>query len=86
MTENSIDLLILDLRLPVMSGFEVYLELKKSGHLLPIIIVTAYADEEIESLSQFDSIFVKETLKKPFDPKELVKVVKKILPPRKASE
>lgn len=79
---NNIDLLILDLRMPDISGFDVYMELKKSGHLLPIIIVTAYADEEIKSLSNLDSIFIKETFRKPFDPNELVMVVKDLLPPK----
>ncbi len=79
----NIDLLILDLRMPVIDGFEVYLELKKSGDLLPIIIVTAYADEAIDSLNRFDSFFVKEVFNKPFDPRELVRIVKEILPPKK---
>ena len=45
-SSNGIDVLILDLRMPVLNGLETYIELKKAGHAVPTIIVTAFADEE----------------------------------------
>ncbi len=69
---NGIDLLVLDLRLPVLSGLDVYLELKNRGRALPTIIVTAYAAEEKESIDALRSMSVTGCLVKPFDPAELL--------------
>jgi len=76
---NGIDLLILDIRLPLINGLEVYLELKKTGHILPTIIVTAYANEEINKINTFKSLMVTGILKKPFEPSELLKAVEEKL-------
>ena len=77
--KNSVDLLILDLRLPILNGLEVYLELKKLGHALPTIIVTAYADEEFTQLDALHNFEVTGVLKKPFDPRVLLSSVEKLL-------
>lgn len=69
---NSIDLLVLDLRLPVLSGLEVYLELKKHDRAVPTIIVTAYAAEEKETIDALRSMSVAGCLVKPFEPTELL--------------
>lgn len=73
-----IDVLILDLRLPILSGLETYLELKKIGHALPTIIVTAYADEEADAIDRLRSLAVSGILRKPFDPRELLKAVERL--------
>ncbi len=78
---NDIDLLVLDLRLPVISGFEVYLELKKRGRTVPTIIVTGYAAEESESIDALRSMSVTGCLVKPFDPAELLAVIRTHLNP-----
>ncbi|HEY72174.1 MAG TPA: hypothetical protein G4N99_02765 [Thermoflexia bacterium] len=36
-------------------GLETYLELKRSGHALPTIVVPAYADEESDAIGQLRS-------------------------------
>ncbi len=75
---RSIDILILDLRLPILSGLETYLELKKAGHTLPTIMVAAYADEEADVINQLRSLAVSGILRKPFDPRELLKMVERL--------
>ncbi len=72
---NGIDVLILDLRMPVLNGLEVYLELKRTGHALPTIVITAYSKEESAALDRFHSFPVQGILRKPFDPKDLLKLV-----------
>ena len=72
---NGIDLLVLDLRLPVLSGLEVYLELKKHDRTVPTIIVTGYAAEEKESIDALRSMSVTGCLVKPFDPTELLEAI-----------
>jgi len=76
---DGIDVLILDIRLPFLNGLEVYLELKKSGHAVPTIIVTAYAKEEVEALDRIQTLSATGILTKPFDPKELLQAVKDLV-------
>jgi CheY-like chemotaxis protein len=77
-TSNGIDILILDLRMPVLGGLETYLELKRAGHVLPTIIVTAYADEEADNISTLRSLQVGGILRKPFDPRDLIDAVESL--------
>lgn len=69
---NGIDILILDIRMPVMNGLETYLELKNKGYVIPTIIVTAFADDEKEVLEQLNKLSVSGVLVKPFDPNTLL--------------
>jgi len=69
---NGIDVLILDVRMPFLNGLEVCLELKKSGHSLPTIIVTAYANEDAEVIDQLKTLSITGILTKPFDPNDLL--------------
>ncbi len=77
-TATEFDVLVLDLRLPVMHGVEVYLELKKRGRVFPTIIVTGYAKEEAESIDTLKSLSVTGCLFKPFEPEQLIQAVDKI--------
>ncbi len=65
--QHSIDLMILDLQLPMLHGLAVYREIRAEGYLFPTMIVTAYPSEEQGALDvlrteEATSIFVK-----PFD-------------------
>jgi len=75
---NGIDILILDLRMPLLGALETCLELKRTGHVIPTIIVTAYADKETDTLDKLRSLLVSGILRKPFDPKELLAAVERI--------
>ncbi len=72
---DSIDLLVLDLRLPVLSGLEVYMELKNRGRALPTVIVTGYAEEEAASIDSLHSMKATGCLVKPFDPRDLLAAI-----------
>ncbi len=72
---DHVDVLILDLRLPMLSGLEVYLELQRQGRSLPTILVTAYAREETAMLDQLQTLSVTGVLTKPFDPAQLLAIV-----------
>jgi len=76
---SNVDLLLLDLKLPVMSGLEVYLKLKEKKHVIPTIIVSAYCEEETEAINQLRSLKVSGILSKPFDPKILLDVIDETL-------
>lgn len=77
-TSEPVDVLVLDIRLPVLDGLDVYLELKRRGRELPTVLVTAYRTEEADSIDVLRSMSVTGCLFKPFEPTELLNAVDKI--------
>ena len=75
-TEKDIALLILDVMMPKMDGWEVCREIRKNSKV-PIIMLTARGDERDELLG-FE-LGVDEYISKPFSPKILVARVEAIL-------
>lgn len=71
------DLILLDLMLPKINGFEVCTILRKQGLNIPIIMLTAKADEldKIEGLE----IGADDYMTKPFSPKEVIARMKAVL-------
>jgi two-component system, LuxR family, response regulator FixJ len=65
--------LILDYRLPGMTGLELQRELQAQGRAIPIIFATA-EDEAFRLLQSEASALA--VLRKPFDPEELPRLVK----------
>lgn len=82
MLRKKVDLLLLDLKMPIMSGLEVYLKLKELDRVVPTIIVTAYAEEEPETINRLRSLKVTGVLSKPFDPEHLLSVLEGTLAPK----
>ena len=80
--ENSFDLLLLDVGIPSLSGFELLTELRERKNNTPTIFLTSLSD--IKSLEKGFAIGCDDYIKKPFDLKELeirinyLKVVKQI--------
>ena len=75
---GGIDILVLDLRLPVVSGLEVYLELQKRGRALPTVVVTGYSRQEAKAIDTLSSLSSTGILTKPFDSKKLLDALNKI--------
>ncbi len=75
---GGIDILILDVRMPVLDGLQAYIELKHSGHAVPTILVTAYADTEMERVQTLCSRSAGLILRKPFDPRDLLQEVERL--------
>ena len=67
---NSYDLLLLDVNVPFVNGFELLDGLRKSGDDTPAIFITAMGD--IASLSKGFEIGADDYIKKPFDFDELI--------------
>jgi FixJ family two-component response regulator len=57
--------LIADVNMPVMTGVELHSHLRDSGRAIPTILVTAYADEDVESRAMKDGAIC--YLRKPVD-------------------
>ncbi len=77
---NNIDILVLDLRLPIISGLDVYLQLEKLKKAIPTIIITGYPKEENKAVDQLlQKISVTGCLEKPFDLDDLLKSVEGLI-------
>ncbi len=67
--ENSFDLLLLDVGIPSLSGFELLTELRERKNNTPTIFLTSLSD--VKSLETGFAIGCDDYIKKPFDLKEL---------------
>ena len=83
---QSVDLIVLDIMLPQMDGFEVCKHLKQNRELsqIPIIMLTAKG-EEVDRIVGFE-LGADDYVVKPFSPRELVLRVKAILKRGKTGE
>ena len=71
------DLILLDYMMPGMGGIDVLKELRKRGHDIPVIIITAYGtiDRAVEAIKEGAHDFIT----RPFEPDHVVFVVQKAL-------
>jgi two-component system nitrogen regulation response regulator GlnG len=78
------DLLLLDIRLPGMSGLELYDRVRADARFrsLPVVFETGTGREHAEELRDRG---IATYIKKPFDLDELVRFVKRLVPPRDGS-
>jgi two-component system alkaline phosphatase synthesis response regulator PhoP len=75
--ENNYDLIVLDIMLPKMSGFDVCKELRKANITTPIIMLTAKS-QEIDKILGLE-LGADDYVTKPFSPRELLARIKAIL-------
>jgi DNA-binding NtrC family response regulator len=75
--KNTIDLVLLDLRLPRISGLEVLTHIRKSDPELPVVILTAYGD--VQTAVSAMKLGALDYLLKGFDLDELLLVVQRVL-------
>jgi DNA-binding response OmpR family regulator len=71
------DLIITDVRLPGMSGFDLVRKINKLDSEIPIIMITAYSSEQ--GKREADDLGVRRYFKKPLDPDELLAAVHTLL-------
>lgn len=71
------DLMVLDLMLPQVDGYEVCRRLRREGNDLPIIMLTA-RDDDVDKIVGLE-LGADDYLTKPFNPRELVARIKAVL-------
>jgi FixJ family two-component response regulator len=74
---DSLACLILDVRLPGMSGVELYTQLPVSLRSIPTIFITAHADPKMNTLTTKAGVIA--LLYKPFQPEVLLQAVRKAI-------
>jgi len=79
---NLFDLVVTDIKMPVMDGLQLLQEIRKTGSKADVIMVTAYG--EVESYLKAMSLGAAEYINKPIRIKELKRIVHKVLTERKA--
>lgn len=78
---QSFDLVITDMRMPLMDGFEVLREIKKMNENIGVIMITAYG--EVESYLEAMNMGAFEYINKPVRVNELKRVITKVLEERR---
>lgn len=76
------DLVLTDIKMPVMDGLQLLQEIRKLGSKTDVIMVTAYG--EVETYLKAMSLGAAEYINKPIRVKELKRIVHKVLTERKA--
>lgn len=74
-TGSNDEVLILDTRLPVLCGLDIYLTLKQQGKVAPTVLVTGYPEFDSDNIDQLRQTSVTNCLFKPFDPEKLINMV-----------
>ncbi|HCE42829.1 MAG TPA: hypothetical protein DET40_04725 [Lentisphaeria bacterium] len=76
---SGIDLVLLDLKMPGMDGYETFLNLKKINPGIKAIVMTGYArDNDVREILAAGALCVME---KPFSPGTLIERIRDVLPP-----
>ncbi|MCX8138977.1 MAG: response regulator [Gemmataceae bacterium] len=80
---QAIDVVVLDLTMPVMSGHEVFRQLREIDPQVKVIFASGYAEEQLE---ESERQAMADFIKKPYRPQEVVHAVKAVLKQRSAGE
>ena len=73
---SAIDLVLLDVLMPVMGGFETYRKLREISPLIPVVICSGYSAEEIQEGITDEYAAV---IQKPYKPEQLRTILMKLL-------
>ncbi len=76
------DLVITDIKMPVMDGLQLLQEIRKTGSKTDVIMVTAYG--EVETYLKAMSLGAVEYINKPIRIKELKRIVHKVVTEKQA--
>jgi two-component system, NtrC family, response regulator HydG len=84
-SQEGVTCLILDVRMPVLNGIEVYMRLKEAGRAVPTVFITGFPGERAVALARMKQ-GAQDVLLKPFDPNDLLMALEAAMagkPPRR---
>jgi CheY-like chemotaxis protein len=76
-TDGDYALVISDVRMPGMNGFELARKVKEARPDIPLVLMTAFEINKQEFVKIFPSTFVSDLVKKPFSGVQLLALVRK---------
>jgi len=74
-----VDLVLLDLNMPVMDGEQFAQELRKRDDLQDVAVVVVSTEANRERLDRMKALGVERTLRKPFEPEDLCRLIGEVL-------
>lgn len=74
-----IDVVLLDLNMPVMDGEQFVQELRQRPDLEGVAVVIVSTESNKDRLQRLRDLGVVETLRKPFEPEDLCKLISRVL-------
>ncbi len=80
--KEPVDLVITDMRMPVMDGLDTAFAIKKLDANVPIILMTGYVEDRVEKVLELKNV---KFLQKPFSLDELMEIVETTFPPPASS-
>ena len=78
MEQGGVDVLILDLNMPLVNGIEVYTTLRDRSMAVPTVMITACSDHYKDALDALHDIELTGILHKPFDPSALLEKLERL--------
>ena len=77
LSKNTYDLIITDLKMPVLDGYELMREIKKRKIKIPVIILTGYG--EVETYMDLMNMGAYDHIEKPVSRRELLDLARKAI-------
>ncbi|HHE37360.1 MAG TPA: response regulator [Candidatus Cloacimonetes bacterium] len=75
--EGNIDLLLTDIAMPDMDGYELYARIKELNEKIPIIMMTGFGYDPNHAVVKSRKAGLQDVIFKPFDIKKLFEMIKK---------
>lgn len=74
-----VDLVLLDLNMPVMDGEQFAQELRQHPDLHDLAVVVVSTESNLDRLQRMRDLGVVESLRKPFEPEDLCRLITKVM-------
>ncbi len=74
--DEKVDLILTDMRMPVMDGLDLVIQVRKTDPKMPIILMTGFVEDRVQKVQEYN---LAGTLNKPFTIDQLTDLIVKTL-------